>query len=159
MGRKSAWLTLSLMLAAGCAGSPEPKDVPWDAAPPVDFSQPEPSPFSRPIRSIATPRMTSEVARLQSQLQSNVATNRVQAINRLGRLAAQGSNDSYHSIELLTRTMRADENMDVRMAATDALAGIEDPVAAQPLDSLVPKTKLPEEAPMRVGLLKQFWQR
>lgn len=102
------------------------------------------------------PPMTAELETLAEHLRSSNTGVRLSAVERLQQMAMSGD---YNAIELLTQSMKSDQNMDVRIAATDAIAAIEDPHVSQRPEELVPPSEVDSEIPSRISLLKSAWRR
>ena len=99
--------------------------------------------------------MSDELESLAKELDNSSARRRIQAVEVLGVRATEGS---YNSIELLARTMQTDRDIDVRIAATEALARIEAPNVEKEIESLIPmRDRI--ETPSQLSLLKSAWYR
>jgi len=81
---------------------------------------------------------TGLVDSLQNQLKTGTAEKRAVAAQELGVFAKSNERGSFRAIEMLTKAMQRDEDMSVRVAATDALGGIQDENSSKYLDALVP---------------------
>lgn len=98
-----------------------------------------------------------EIGRLEQQLQSNVAADRIAACEELGRIAARNEGE-LGPIEMLASVLKLDDSMEVRMAATDALGALNRDRADDQLSNMIPTEELPAAPKERLSLLQRFWR-
>ena len=152
-------LALSVFLAIGCssktANVAPMMDDPILGANQATYQSNAPSAFAKPISSLIRLK-NGELPNLAAQLEAGEKSTRIAVCERLGVMSQ--SSDGYASIDLLSRTMREDPSMEVRIAATNALAGIADRSASGSVEELVSDGKQGFEKTSRLGLIRDIWR-